>query len=168
MIAIETDKIIENILNITIQPAKIITTGHLSTAVTAKYVSLKYGIPSAVFESPKIELAGISSMLVNARLRPNDFSNLTKTNSNKIHNYFSDSIFSFMEDETFVNLQMPKVKSFFSPPNPFETFCLFEAGCVSTDIWDRFCSLTIGREKYMTYFEKWNRTRKPITETFIS
>lgn len=158
-IAMETDRITSNLWNAMKQPSTLATTGYTSSAVTAKYVSLKHGIPSVAFESPQISTASIGSMIVDAKLRPNDFSALTSNHMAKIYNYFSQSFTtSFVEDKTFVNIRLPQVDSSFEA-NVFETFCLLGAACATSNVWDHFCNYTIGADKYTSYFERWNRTR---------
>lgn len=141
-----------------------VVVGHMSGGMSAKYASLKYGFYSVAFESPRLSTSAVSAMAVKLIWHVTNYAKLMTQNRDKIHNFFSgNSLFSFMEDETMENVRLPDIQSFLKPANVYETFCLIAAGCTMSNQYDRFCSKTVGESTFLSYFDKWNRTRTNIT-----
>jgi hypothetical protein len=78
-------------------------------------------------------------------------------------NIFSGNVFYATSDSgANVNVKYPLVlNELMNCPDPMQIFCMFSAGCVSSDIYDGICSKILpgGFDEYIKYFDHWNRPR---------
>jgi hypothetical protein len=123
--------------------------GHAAGGLIAKAMGSLFRTYSVAFDAEQYLL---STLGANA---PPDLQSFFKL----VNVYAESSFFTRAEQYGTESISLPAFRSFFAFPNPYETFCMVAAGCVSDDTFDIFCNATIGIQRYRDFFAFWNRSR---------
>jgi hypothetical protein len=127
----------------------ILFVGHSSGGLMAKALAAFGGKQAAAFESPQYEDSAIGGEL------QTDIPDVQSV----INVLGGSGIFSYDEGALGLNIHLPEPGSYFNLLNPYKVFCQIAAGCISDDRFDEFCKATVGMDKYLEYFELWERPR---------
>jgi hypothetical protein len=130
-----------------------VTVAHSHFGVVSRAIARKRAWYAVSFEGSQLELSPIEHF----------FGELPPASEGFVVNEVSGKTMWAMIDEfTMSNYRLPGTSGFTHPTNPYETFCLVAAGCVSDDRYDHICNETVGWEQYRQFFTLWNRNRSRI------
>jgi hypothetical protein len=127
--------------------------GHMTGGLLAKALAVQNGAFSVAFESPVL-----NSSLLSHRIDSSEEEN------DQVFNLYSPrSFFAHWEPGPSHNVKLPVYQRFWKPANPYETFCVLAAACVTTNEFDDICNKAVTEPKYRTYFQVWHRDRFDVT-----
>lgn len=152
--------------NIIKQNITAIYTGYSAGGILAKTLGIEYNVPSIAFNSLQTYYSTffymydiyISSQKNKKKHRgpliPRNY--LMDMKTTKMINWYPPNlIFSMPEKGPTINIEVPIVKI----KDSIEMMCLIASGCDISGKYDDFCLPILGSNKYMRFYDLWNRSR---------
>jgi hypothetical protein len=131
-----------------------VLSGHMQGGVIAKTLAAASNFSGVGFECP---------ILANSPASAYAATSVNIAAGFRLVNVFSDSsLFTASEANISMNVHIPMYQSYFKPANPYETFCMLNAGCTFDDRADVLCSKIVGAGRYEHFFRQWGRDRSPV------